>query len=185
LSATAKQRMTADEFIAWAMEQPEGTHYELVAGEVVAMAPERAVHGRTKLRFARRFAEAIEAAHLSCEVFGEGMTVRVDATTLYEPGAMVRCGPPLDDNATETSDPLIVIEVVSPSSHKRDTGGKLEDYFRLPSVRHYLIVKTENQVIIHHQRNEAGDISTRIIRDGTIRLDPPGLALTDLFPPPT
>jgi Uma2 family endonuclease len=66
MSATAKQRMTADEFIAWAMEQPEGTHYELVAGEVVAMAPERAVHGRTKLRFARRFAEAIEAAHLSC-----------------------------------------------------------------------------------------------------------------------
>jgi hypothetical protein len=28
----------------------------------------------------------------------------------------------------------------------------LEDYFRVPSVRHYLIVKTENQVVIHHQR---------------------------------
>jgi len=31
--------MTSDEFVAWAMEQPETGHYELVAGEVVARAP--------------------------------------------------------------------------------------------------------------------------------------------------
>lgn len=36
--------MSADEFIAWAMTQSE--RYELVAGEVVAMAPERAEHAR-------------------------------------------------------------------------------------------------------------------------------------------
>ena len=38
--------MTADEFIAWVMRQPEGQRYELVAGEVVGMAPERAGHAR-------------------------------------------------------------------------------------------------------------------------------------------
>jgi len=181
VSAFAQKRMTGDEFIAWAMEQPEGKRYELVAGEVVAMAPERAVHGRTKGRFYARLAEAIRQAGLPCEAFPDGMTVRIDADTIYEPDAMVRCGPPLDDNATEASDPLIVVEVVSPSSRKRDSGGKLEDYFRLPSVRHYLIVKTENQVIIHHQRDEAGTITTRIVRDGALRLDPPGLVLTGLF----
>ena len=41
--------MTADEFIPWAMAQPEGCRYELVAGEVVAMAPERASHNEGKL----------------------------------------------------------------------------------------------------------------------------------------
>ncbi len=41
--------MTADEFIDWAMAQPEGQRYELVAGEVVAMAPERSAHALTKL----------------------------------------------------------------------------------------------------------------------------------------
>ena len=50
------------------------------------------------------------------------------------------------------SDPIIVVEVVSPSSLARDAGAKLEDYFRLPSVQHYLILKTENRTIIHHQR---------------------------------
>ena len=32
-------RMTADVFITWAIERPEGDHYELAAGKVVAMAP--------------------------------------------------------------------------------------------------------------------------------------------------
>ena len=39
-------RMTADEFIAWAMEQTDGVHYELVGGEVVGMAPERLAQAR-------------------------------------------------------------------------------------------------------------------------------------------
>jgi Uma2 family endonuclease len=183
MSATLPLRMTADEFIAWAMEQPEGKRYELVAGEVVAMAPERVGHGRAKFRIARRLAEAIELAKLPCDPFGDGMTVRVDADTIYEPDALVRCGPPIDDNAVEITDPIIVVEVVSPSSRRRDTGGKLEDYFRISSLRHYLIVKTENKAIIHHRRDEAGEITTHIIRDGVLRLDPPGLVVTGLFAP--
>ena len=51
--------MTVEEFITWEIEQPEGKRYELVAGEVVPMSPERVGHGRTKFRFARRLAEAI------------------------------------------------------------------------------------------------------------------------------
>jgi Uma2 family endonuclease len=181
MSATVPKRMTGDEFIAWAMEQPEGKRYELAAGEVVAMAPERVAHGRMKGRVFNRLAEAIRVAGVGCEAFPDGMTVRVDADTVYEPDVLVRCGSPIDDNAIEVADPIIVVEVVSPSSRKRDTGGKLEDYFRIPSVRHYLIVKTEKQAIIHHNRDDAGTITTHIIRDGAIQLDPPGLTVTGLF----
>ena len=39
--------MTADEFIAWAMEQPRG-RFELIGGEVVAMAPERLIHAESR-----------------------------------------------------------------------------------------------------------------------------------------
>ena len=109
------------------------------------------------------------------------MTERVDTDTIYEPDAMVRCGPQVDDNATEVADRVIVVEVVSPSSRKRDSGSKPEDYFRIASVCHYLIVKTENQAIIHHRRDKAGDITTHIIRDGVVHLDPPGLSVTGLF----
>lgn len=116
MSVTAKTPMTADEFLVWALEQPEGKRYELVAGEVVSMAPERATDGRMKGRMFARLDEAIQAAKLNCEAFVDGMAVRVDASTLYEPDVLVRCGVPIDDNSVEVTDPLIVVEVVSPSS---------------------------------------------------------------------
>jgi Uma2 family endonuclease len=181
MSATTNTRMTSDAFIAWAMQQSEGQRYELVAGEVVAMAPERAEHGRMKGLVYFALVQAIRARGLACEAFVDGMAVRVDAATMYEPHVLARCGEPLHNDAVEVVDPVIVVEVVSPSARKRDSGSKLADYFRIPSVRHYLIVKTENRAIIHHRRDDAGGITTHIIRDGVLCLDPPGLALTGLF----
>ena len=60
---------------------------------------------------------------------------------------------------------------------------KLAGYFSLPSVRHYLIVDTEKRVIINHRRGEEGQIGVRIFRDGSLTLDPPGLAVEvqDIF----
>jgi len=183
VSERTHRRMTSDEFIAWAMEQPATEHYELIAGEVVAMAPERAAHALTKAHLWRRMVEAIEAGNMPCEVFPDGMSVEVDGHTVYEPDALVRCGTPLSPNAVKLSDPLIIAEVLSPSTSARDVGAKLEDYFRLPSLRHYLIVRTENRTIGHHERGENGIIITRIVREGPILLDPPGITLTDCFPP--
>ncbi len=181
MTEPARARMTSDEFIAWAMERPKGERYELVAGEVVAMAPERSSHALTKGQVFRRLAEALEAAKLPCTAYPDGMAVEVDAATIYEPDALVRCGAPLPDDAVKVIDPVIIVEVLSPSTRARDAGAKLEDYFRLQSVRHYLILKTENRTVIHHARDAAGSIATRIIRDGSIVLDPPGIALRDLF----
>jgi Uma2 family endonuclease len=42
-------RMTVEDFVSWAMAQPEG-RFELVNGAVVAMVPERAAHARLKAR---------------------------------------------------------------------------------------------------------------------------------------
>jgi hypothetical protein len=45
-----------------------------------------------------------------------------------------------------------------------------------------LIVRTEDRAIIHHARNQDGTILARIVRKGTLHLDPPGLNVTGLFP---
>lgn len=180
-------RMTADEFIAWAMERPEGERYELVHGEVVAMSPERSVHNIAKYEIAKALEAAINAVGLGCWMHIDGMAVRVDAKTVYEPDALVRCGERLDDDAVEVLDPVIVVEVVSPSSGGRDHGVKFEDYFRIPTVRHYLIVNTTSRRAVHHRRDDAdpGLISSRILAAGeTLDLTPPGLrvAVSSLFP---
>jgi Uma2 family endonuclease len=170
--------MTADEFFAWAMRQPEGERYELVAGEVVAMAPERVSHTRIKHLVWRALSDALRARGLRCEALGDGASVRIDEITVYEPDTLVRCGEPADDAAIEIADPVVVVEVVSPSSRARDTGAKLDDYFRLPSVRHYLIVKSESRTVIHHVRKVDGGIETRIVTGGPLDLDPPGVSVT-------
>jgi Uma2 family endonuclease len=181
MSASALPRMTADAFIAWAMEQPEGTHFELFDGEVVAMAAQRAGHSLISTQFATRLANAVEALELPCFVHGDGMAVEIDATTVFEPDVMVRCGPALPYDALKVTDPIIVVEGHSPSSQSRDSVAKFAGYFRLPSLRHYLIVAGHLRTVIHHQRDDAGTILTRIIRDGAVRLDPPGIDLRDLF----
>ncbi len=176
-------RMTSDEFIAWAMEQPEGARYELVRGEVVAMASERVGHWRVKARVVRLFNEAIERAALECEVFSDRVAVEVSDHTVYEPDAMVRCGAPVSDDTVKIVDPLVVVQALSPSTGAHDAGAKLEDYFEMPSVRHYLLVNAKTRTVIHHARAESGEIATRIARAGAVRLDPPGIVLevTDLF----
>jgi Uma2 family endonuclease len=169
VSESARSRMTSDAFIAGAMEQD--ARHEQVAGEIVTMAPARSTRAFTRLHIAGRLADAVEGAGLACQVCPDGMAVEIDDATTFEPDALVRCGTPLPADAIKLNDPIIVVEVLPPSSLARDSGAKLADYFRLASVRHYLIVRTEN-----------GAIATRIIRDGSVRLDTPGITLSDCFP---
>ncbi|HEY8566341.1 MAG TPA: Uma2 family endonuclease [Beijerinckiaceae bacterium] len=173
--------MTVDEFLAWAEERPG--RYELCDGEVVAMSPEQVLHARTKVAVQTALAAAIEAAGLSCEAFPNGLTVRVNERTAYDPDAAVSCGPRLPDEAVELADPVIVVEVLSPSTRRVDATRKLIDYLRLASVHHYLIVDAGHRVVIHHRRG-AEIIETRIACEGDLSFDPPGLTLSvaDLLP---
>ncbi|RVU20557.1 Uma2 family endonuclease [Methylobacterium oryzihabitans] len=172
--------MTVDEFLAWSQTVP-GRH-ELVAGEVVAMAPERARHAEAKAAVYTSLRQALRDAGLSCRVLPDGMTVRIDGHTAYEPDAIVYCGPRIDPETVEVPEPLIVVEVLSPGTKRIDTGEKLVGYFRVPSIVHYLVVDPVRALVIHYRR--AGErIETAIVAQGSLHLDPPGLriSLADLF----
>jgi Uma2 family endonuclease len=183
MTAQPKAKMTVDEFLAWVEGRPG--RYELVAGEVVAMSPERARHARAKSAVHAALADGIKRAELPCEALPDGMIVRIDAQTVYEPNALVYCGPRLDGDAIEVANPIIVVEVLSPATDRHDTGTKLVGYLGLETVQHYLIVDPVRHVLIHHQRG-ATAIATRIASEGIVRLEPPGLdfAVADIFAEP-
>lgn len=177
-------RMSREDYRRWAEAQPRG-RFERVAGEVVAMAPERAAHNRVKARVWRALDEAVRSAGLPCEAFADGMTVEIGEDYDYEPDAVVNCGDRLLPDVVAAPNPVVVVEVLSPSTQSTDTGAKLADYFRVPSVRHYLILRADRPQIIHHRRSDDGaGIETRVLADGTIRLDPPGfeVAMADFYP---
>ncbi len=164
--------MTVEEFLAWAEDRP-GRH-ELGRGEVIAQAAERAAHWEVKLATHVALLAAIKAKALPCHVVPDGATVRIDEATAYEPDAMVYCGPKPPPSALLVENPVIIVEVLSPSTGRRDQGRKLADYFGLPSVAHYLLIDPDEVLVIHHQRRGDDAILTRILREGTIALDPPG-----------
>jgi Uma2 family endonuclease len=168
--------LTADAFLEWSAHQPQG-RFELSGGEIVAIAPEHLGHTRVKSEALIAFRAAIAAKGLACEAIADGIMVRVDDRTVYEPDALVRCGPRAPNDVIELDDPVIVIEVVSPSSRGVDTGVKLAAYFQLPALRDYLILQPEARAVVHHRRGDDGNISTRILHDGELALDPPGLSV--------
>jgi Uma2 family endonuclease len=174
-------RMSADEFLAWS--QTQAGRYELAGGEVLAQASERVAHAKIKGRVYIALHNAIRAKGLPCHALPDGMAVRIDDDTVFEPDAQVYCGSELPPDSIIVESPVIVVEVLSPSTGKNDALGKLTAYFRLPSVAHYLIVSPDARLIFHHARGEGATIVTRVIRDGAASLDPPGLemALTDIY----
>ena len=76
MDAPAVKRMTVPEFLAWAETQESG-RYELIRGEIVAMAPERSAHVQAKRRAANALEAAIKRAGIACEAFVDGLAVHM------------------------------------------------------------------------------------------------------------
>lgn len=173
--------MSRAEYLRWAEVRPG--RFERIDGHVVAMAPEQVGHTRIKGRAYMALTAAAEAAGLPREVLVDGPTIEVGESD-YEPDVIVRCGSDaLSGGSPAVPDATIIVEVLSPTTRRINVSRKLADYSQLPSVQHYLILFADRVRAIHHRRS--GDrIETRVLSDGDLTLDPPGItmSLTSLFP---
>jgi Uma2 family endonuclease len=173
--------MTVDEYLDWSDSQSERRRTELINGQIVAKAAERLSHSRVKGQVYLALRQAVAAAKLPCEVMSDGVGVRIDNHTVYEPDAMVRCGQKLLGEIMIVPDPMIVVEVLSPTTAHSDTSAKLVGYFKLPTVLHYLVIDPDDRTVTHYTR----DGTPSLLNSGPLRLDPPGIDLTieDLLGP--
>lgn len=181
MNVLAKPHMTVDEYLTWGQGRPG--RYELFQGEVFTMSPETVGHIEAKGAVYTALRTGVRERNLPCHVLTDGATVRIDDQTAYEPDALVYCGDKLASSVLEIPNPVVIVEVLSPATRRIDVSVKLSGYFRLPSLAHYLIVDLTQRVIVHHARGDGDAILTRIVRDGRIVLDPPGLELAaaDIF----
>jgi Uma2 family endonuclease len=180
MSDLPKHKMTADEFLRWLEDlPPEAGKFELWDGDVVIRhgpggfeEGEIAEHWGAKGAMYRALHEAIARAGLPCIAAVDGPFVRLSPHRMVRPDVLVYCGPKLR-GTREVGSPVILVEVLSPSTKRRDHGVKLEGYFTLPSLAHYLIVDPDRRLVIHH-RSGAG-ATPGIVKGPRLRLDPPGL----------
>jgi Uma2 family endonuclease len=174
MNIALRRPMTVDEYLAWSEAQSEQRGTELINGQVVAMAPERAAHNRIKGAVYLAFCSAVATAKLRCEVMMDGMTVRIDQHTAYAPDALIYCGERIASDTMVVPNPMIIVEVLSPTTAHSDTSAKLIGYFKLPSVAHYLIIDPDARTVTHYAR----DSTPILMHSGKRRLDPPGLDLS-------
>lgn len=174
-----RRALTIEDYLAWSESQVERVRSELINGQIVLMAAEQVKHVRIKGALFMAFAGAISRAGLACHALTDGVAVRIDNHTAYEPDACVYCGPELPGEAMVVPNPVIVAEVLSPTSRHHDTSAKLIGYFKLPSVAHYLVIDPDLRTVAHHARDQA----PVTLGAGALRLDPQGIdiAIADVL----
>jgi Uma2 family endonuclease len=148
VTETAQRRMTVEEFLAW--DDGTDTRYELVDGVPVAMAPPAGAHGRIVVNTA-----ALLSVHLRrrppCQAEAEA-GIRISDHVRWQADLAVTCAPP----APNIDEPLLVVEVLSPSTRAKDLDRKLRDYKGLPSVREIWLVDSEARWVQVWQRGPDG-----------------------------
>jgi hypothetical protein len=103
--------------------------------------------------------------------------VVVDDETSYKPDALVNRGDPVADGVLIAPNPVIVVEVLSPTTRNVDRTIKVADYFRVPGLGHYLIIDLGRRHVLHYRRQSDGVVTVVIVKDVDLDLDPPGIAL--------
>jgi len=169
--------MNVDEVLAGSERQADD-RYELVDGEIVAMTRGTVGHNSAKFAACLALYNAVRAAKLPCQVLIDGVGVKISEKTVRIPDVVVHGGTELDRNAMIVESPVIAVEVASRSSERDEVDTTFMDDFTLASIHHYLVRFPEKHASVHRERNAAGKIESRIVKDGDIARDPPGLCVS-------
>ncbi len=140
---------SADDYLRWEAEQPE--RHEYLNGEVFAMAG--AGDGHVTVAGNLYIALRQHLAGTPCRTYMSDMRLQVaEANGYFYPDLMVTCSAADRDSDLQKSEPLLLVEVLSPSTAAYDRGAKFTAYRRLPSLREYLMVDIDSRTCDLYRR---------------------------------
>ena len=153
ISQTTPPLMTVDEFHAWPGDGTP-TKYELVDGELRAMAPASLTHGTIQANLARHLGNQLDAA--PCRVITEaGVRPHFDAVHNERiPELVITCEPPVP-GARTAEKPVAIIQVLSPSN-RNDSRESAVACSTIPSVTEIVLIESETIAIEVLRRDENG-----------------------------
>ncbi len=146
-------KMTVQEYLAWERTQTE--RHEYFAGEVFSQAGGTRRHsliGANVLRAIGNFLEDRE-----CEAHGSDMRVLIKATGYHAyPDVSVACSPIQEGSEDVITNPIVIVEVLSPSTADFDRGTKFNHYRQIPSLLEYLVFWQDEARVEQHTRTSEG-----------------------------
>jgi Uma2 family endonuclease len=146
-------RMTAEEYAQWERDQTE--RHEFYAGEVFSQAGGTRRHSQIATNTARAIGNLLAAR--DCIVHGSDMRVHIQATGYQAyPDVSVVCQPVEGDSEEVISNPILIVEVLSPTTADFDRGSKFGHYRQLPSLKEYLVFWQDQARVEQHTRTTDG-----------------------------
>ncbi len=122
---------------------------EYVEGDVYAMAGASDNHGRIVVNITT--ALSIHLRDSPCEPFSGDTKVRVSSKIYYYPDVLVSCEEN-PENPFFRNEPIMIVEVASPSTARTDRSEKLLYYLQMPSLREYVIIDQYRMNVEIHRR---------------------------------
>lgn len=176
--AAPSRRYTWEDYLS--VEEMSAVRHEFLNGEIFAMAggtPEHAALSAAAVIVLGRRPEG-----RPCRPYSADLRIRVIATGLatYADAAVI-CGDPIRDPASPThvTNPIVIVEVLSPSTEDYDRGEKREHYQQITSLREYMLVAQDKREIEVHARAEGGGWQRSVHRAGqTVILPSIGVQFT-------
>ena len=136
-----------EDYLAIERESTDVKH-EYFAGHVFAMSGGSYEHSLITANLAGELRQRLKNG--PCTVLSSDMRIRVEtADACAYPDVSVLCSEPIFHDARRDvlTNPVLIAEVLSPSTEAYDRGGKFALYRQLPSLRHYLLV-AQDQIAV-------------------------------------
>jgi Uma2 family endonuclease len=160
-------------------EKVSKIRHEFINGEVYAMAGASDRHHRISANLFKKLDDHLEDS--DCEAFMVDFKLRADESDFYYPDVFVAC-----DETPESpfyrEEPVLIIEVLSPSTRQIDRREKLKAYQHIPTVQEYVVIEQEKIHIELHRRQPDGNWITYFYnksdRDEIIEFESVGMEIT-------
>ncbi len=153
MSQPAKIYYSVEEYLRMEDNSPE--KHEYFRGEIFATAGGSERHNLIASNALIEIGSQLRLKKKDCRIYNSDMRVSVGPDDLFTyPDASVICGEPeFVKNRTDiVTNPLLLIEVLSPSTERYDRSEKFELYRILPTFRHYLIIDQTRVYVEYHQK---------------------------------
>lgn len=142
-------------------EQQTGLKYEFLDGQIYAMAGGTFNHARIAGNFFASLRQHLRTK--PCQPMNSDLRVHTPSGLDTYPDVSVYCNTPeLSDNQTTLLNPILLVEVLSPSTRNYDRSSKFAHYRSIVSLQDYVLIDPESVLIEHYHRLKQNEWLLRV-----------------------
>jgi Uma2 family endonuclease len=174
--AAKTPRMSVEDYLAWEATQLE--RHDFVDGEVYAMAGAEDRHVTASMNVA--FTLRQHLAGTPCRTFMADMKLRpAEGNDFFYPDVLVTCSEADRQSPLIKREPVLVVEVLSPSTAAYDRGEKFARYRRIATLKEVVFIDLDSRRVDVMRRGADGlFVLHPFERDEDVRLDSVTLTMT-------